>query len=63
MPMVCLTVTRTTNTATGTGLEGEDEKRQYSNLWGSGIHHSSVAEDTSLPACYTVSLDKWFLTF
>lgn len=45
-------------------LEGQDEKRQFSNFWGSGIwHHSAVAEDTSLLGCYAVSLDKWCSTF
>jgi hypothetical protein len=64
VPVVCLTLMWGTNTARNTGLKGEDEKRQYRNFCGSGIwHDSSTAEDTSLLAHYTVSLDRWFSTF
>lgn len=65
MPVVCrLTPMWGTDTARSTGLEGEDEERQCRNLWGCEIwHHSSAAEDTSLLARYTASLDKWLSTF
>jgi hypothetical protein len=45
------------------GRQGQDEKRQFSNFWGSGIrHHSAIAEQTSLLGRYAVSLDKWLPT-